>query len=71
MTNSVEPTSGPLFRALLPVLTPTRLAPYLRAAQGNEKQAIQLYQWNIELSGAVYEAVATCGEHPSSTVSHT
>ena len=46
-----------LYDALEPILTATRLAPYLAAAHGNRKRALQLYQWNIELSGAVYEAL--------------
>lgn len=32
-----------------------RLAPYLGAMDGNISDAIRLYQWNIELSAAVYE----------------
>ncbi|MET4096988.1 hypothetical protein [Arthrobacter sp. UYCu712] len=34
-----------------------RLGPYLAATGGNRKQAIQLYHWNIGLSGAVYESL--------------
>lgn len=34
-----------------------RLAPYVAAADGNRSQAIRLYQWNVALSGAVYEAL--------------
>lgn len=46
-----------LYSALEPHLATARLAPYLAAADGNERQAIRLYQWNISLSGAVYEAL--------------
>lgn len=38
-------------------ISPPRLGPYLEAAGGNRKQAIQLYHWNIGLSGAVYESL--------------
>lgn len=38
-------------------ISPPRLGPYLDAAGGNRKQAIQLYYWNIGLSGAVYESL--------------
>lgn len=34
-----------------------RLAPYLAAASGNHKDALRLYGWNIDLSGAAYEAL--------------
>jgi hypothetical protein len=34
-----------------------RLAPYLTATHGNVRRALTLYQWNIELSGAVYESL--------------
>jgi hypothetical protein len=34
-----------------------RLAPYLAATKGNVRHALRLYQWNIELSGAVYESL--------------
>jgi hypothetical protein len=34
-----------------------RLAPYLAATGGNVRLALSLYQWNVELSGAVYECL--------------
>lgn len=54
-----RPDSGDdqLFKTLAPVLTYQRLAPYLSAADGNQRNAILLYRWNIDLSGAVYEAL--------------
>lgn len=54
-----RPDSGDdqLFNTLAPVLTHQRLAPYLSAADGNQRNAIRLYRWNIDLSGAVYEAL--------------
>jgi hypothetical protein len=42
---------------LEPFLSAPRLAPYLAAASGNHKLAIQLYQWNVELAGATYQAL--------------
>ena len=41
---------------LLRRLSPPRLAPYLEAA-GSLQGAVRLYRWNVELSGAVYEAL--------------
>ncbi len=38
-------------------LTAPRLGPYLEATGGRERQALSLYQWNIRLSGSVYEAL--------------
>lgn len=38
-------------------ISPPRLGPYLDATGGNRKHAIQLYHWNIGLSGAVYESL--------------
>ncbi|MGW6199307.1 hypothetical protein ACWF0M_24375 [Kribbella sp. NPDC055110] len=34
-----------------------RLAPYLAATEGNVRRALALYQWSVELSGAVYECL--------------
>ena len=45
------------YEVLEPHLATARLAPYLAAVDGNRRQAIRLYQWNIALSGAVYEAL--------------
>ncbi|MFI6424606.1 hypothetical protein [Promicromonospora sp. NPDC050880] len=36
-------------------ISPARFAPYERAASGNVRHAVRLYDWNRELSGAVYE----------------
>lgn len=57
MSPAVQPPDPPLYALLEPRLTATRLAPYLAAVGGNRRDAIRLYQWNIELSGAVYEAL--------------
>jgi hypothetical protein len=46
-----------LYTTLEPFLSASRILPYLRASQGNQKLAIELYQWNIELSGATYQAL--------------
>ena len=54
--SSVDQPTG-LYEVLEPHLAAARLAPYLVATQGNRRQAIKLYQWNIALSGAVYEAL--------------
>lgn len=34
-----------------------RLAPYIAATDGNVRRALTLYQWSVELSGAVYECL--------------
>lgn len=46
-----------LYEVLESHLAAARLTPYLTSADGNRRRAIQLYQWNIEVSGAVYEAL--------------
>jgi hypothetical protein len=38
-------------------LSPDRLAPYLRAAGGDLDAALRLYEWNLSVSGAMYEAL--------------
>ncbi|WP_155853220.1 Abi family protein [Arthrobacter sp. H14] len=58
MSSPVDPHSPPPPRTVLAqYITETRLAPYLAATGDNQKRAIQLYQWNISLSGAVYESL--------------
>lgn len=37
------------------LLSQARLAPYLRATNGNLRAALKLYQWNVEMSAAVYK----------------
>ncbi|WP_454856035.1 hypothetical protein [Promicromonospora soli] len=37
------------------LLSPPRLGPYLRASGGNVRAALKLYQWNVEMSSAVYK----------------
>ena len=54
---SPPPGASALFQSLSPKLSSERLKPYLMAANGNQKKAIQLYQWNVALSGSVYEAL--------------
>lgn len=44
-------------QVLLSHLSQERLSPYLCAAGGGLQNAISLYRWNIDLSGAVYEAL--------------
>lgn len=56
MTSPVDRPAG-LYEALEPHLAAARLPPYLTVVAGNRRLAIQLYQWNMTLSGAVYEAL--------------
>ena len=39
-------------------LSPDRLGSYMDAMGGNLQQALDLYKWNIALSGALFEAIA-------------
>ncbi len=39
-------------------LTPGRLSSYMDVTGGNLRQALDLYKWNIALSGALFEAIA-------------
>ena len=57
MSDVVQEPERTLFRELEPFLTTRRLAPYLAAENGKEKLALQLYQWNIEISGAAQKAL--------------
>lgn len=47
----------PRTAAIAARLSIPRLQPYLAASGGNHKAALRLYQWNIDLSGATYEAL--------------
>lgn len=38
-------------------ISPERLAPYLRASGSDLTAAIRLYEWNLAVSGALYEAL--------------
>lgn len=38
-------------------LSAARLHPFFTAARGNVRDALKLYQWNIDLSGAMYESL--------------
>jgi hypothetical protein len=55
----MPPTTQPNPRhaAIAALLSAPRLAPYLSAASGNVKDALRLYQWNVEISGALYECL--------------
>ncbi|MCL2804265.1 MAG: hypothetical protein FWD29_10020 [Micrococcales bacterium] len=44
-------------RAVVGAISAPRLEPYLAVAGGNNREALRLYQWNIDLSGAVYETL--------------
>lgn len=57
MSTSSQGSGDPLYDGLAKHLTAPRLAPYVSAMHGDARKAIQLYQWNVALSGAVYEAL--------------
>lgn len=42
---------------IIAALSLERFAPYLRAADGDPELAIRIYEWNIAVSGALYEAI--------------
>lgn len=42
---------------LVTALSRGRLAPYLTATGGSAEEALRLYRWNVELSGAVHEVL--------------
>lgn len=44
---------------IVAALSSERLAPYLRAAGGDLTRAVRLYEWNLSVSGALYEALGT------------
>ncbi|MFT3799138.1 hypothetical protein [Microbacterium sp.] len=48
-----QPDTAPIAAAL----SPERLAPYLRATGGDPSAAVRLYEWNLAVSGALYEAL--------------
>lgn len=48
-----EPDAAPIAAAL----SPERLAPYVRATLGDLTEAVRLYEWNLAVSGALYEAL--------------
>jgi hypothetical protein len=43
---------------IVSTLSLDRLAPYFQATQGSHEGALELYKWNIEISGAFYEALS-------------
>lgn len=44
--------------AIVNLLTPSRLAPYLHESQGDESKALQLYAWNASMAAACMETLA-------------
>jgi hypothetical protein len=44
-------------RMVMQRLSPERMRPYLDACHGDERAAIELYEWNLRASGIVYEAL--------------
>jgi hypothetical protein len=58
LATGIQPAAPPPRHARLAAhLSAPRLGPYLAAADGNHKDALRLYAWNIDLSGAAYEAL--------------
>ncbi len=53
---SVQP--GPSLPAIQAALSPPRFQPYLDAAGQNPQLALDLYEWNLELSAAFWEVIA-------------
>lgn len=40
-------------------LSPERMQPYVDAADGDDVRALRLYEWNIAISGALFESLGT------------
>ncbi|MEC5186243.1 hypothetical protein RCH12_003727 [Cryobacterium sp. MP_3.1] len=57
MALTTQSNVAPIFAKLEPYLTSTRLAPYMTAMNDDHKKAIQLYKWNLNLSGSVHQAL--------------
>lgn len=55
MTTPAQP--DPRNTAIAAALSVPRLGPYLAATGGYVQDALRLYEWNVELSGAVYEVL--------------
>ena len=55
MSHTPQPSAGT--QTVAHLLSTPRLAPYLRLSSGKLREAIRLYQWNVEMSGATYEAL--------------
>ncbi len=55
MTGTPDPDAS--ISAIVAAISEPRLQPYLVVADGNTREALRLYQWNIDLSGAVYESL--------------
>lgn len=51
------PQPPALYTTLEKHLTSMRLSPFVAATKGNFKSAVQLYHWNLSLSGAAYETL--------------
>ncbi|MEU4190320.1 hypothetical protein AB0E69_00325 [Kribbella sp. NPDC026611] len=52
------PTQPAVRRAAIAArLSAPRLTPYLVASHGNLRDALRLYDWNVEISGAFYESL--------------
>lgn len=54
---SQSPPLDPRVAAVVRGVSPIRLQPYLSAAGGTVRAGVRLYQWNIDLSGAMYESL--------------
>ena len=54
---SQSPPLDPRTAAVVRGVSPVRLQPYVTAAGGTVRDGVRLYQWNIDLSGAVYESL--------------
>jgi hypothetical protein len=51
-------TDDPDAKRIVAALSPERFAPYLRSAAGDLHAAMRLYEWNLAVSGAFYEALS-------------
>lgn len=54
---SMPTQPGTSLKAISTALSAPRLGPYLTLSGGSVQSAVRLYQWNVKLSGAVYETL--------------
>lgn len=55
----MAPRGEPDIARIAVALSPERLAPYLHTTGGDLLRAVNLYEWNLAVSGALYEPWAS------------
>ncbi len=55
LTELIHCSQEPLHELYIKHFTVGRLDPYLTASEGNEAKAVELYDWNVQVSAALWE----------------